>query len=564
MGGLFADATISSFLQEKGISPGLALFLAAFVHAFLLINFFAVVPLIFIWAERKISGRIQDRMGPTRVGGKFGWLQGVADGVKLIQKEDLVPKAADSMLFRMAPYIVCAASFAAFMFLPFSDGWVAVAADVGLFALFAVLSIEVFGIILAGYSSGSKWSLYGGMREAAQMVSYEIPLAISALVPIVVVGSLNLQEIGAYQSGWFWHWLIFHDPFCFIAFFVFFVVATAGCKRAPFDLAEAESELVGGFHTEYSGMRWSFFFMAEYATMFLVSAVAAYLFLGGYNTGIGPLDNKLVELRGGGSAAGGFALSSYIANLVGLFVILTKGTLLVGVQIWLRWTLPRLRIDQVMMTCLKYLVPISCFLFLGAVVWPLILTAVIGRPTIFQNNRPPVARTEQVQFESKVEGRKSKVEGMTKSECPKRQAHGLRPVGFGLRHADFLPRKTQRVSVNRTFPMSMSALCAHPARWSNDTLWLWPASRAGMSAAKRRPGVSPGRRDTLSTISREGATARGRRKLSAAPPGLARLNSPKHLGLAPQAICGRPSGTSFLPVSFRLNETRRVHSREVG
>ena len=395
MGGLFADATISQHLAgEWGIGDGWALFIAALIHAVLLINFFATSALVYIWAERKVSARIQDRLGPTRVGGQFGWLQGLADGAKLIQKEDLVPKAADGMLFRMAPYIVCVSSFAAFMFLPFSNGWVAVAADVGLFALFAILSIEVFGIILAGYSSGSKWSLYGGMREAAQMVSYEIPLAITALVPIVVVGSLNLQEIGYYQSGWFTSWLIFHDPFCFLAFFVFFTVATASCKRAPFDLAEAESELVGGFHTEYSGMRWSFFFMAEYASMFLVSAVAAYLFLGGYHTGIAPLDSALNNLRAAGDTAEGFVLSSYIANLVGMTVILAKGSLLVCVQIWLRWTLPRLRIDQVMMTCLKYLLPISCFLFMGAVLWPLTLNTLLGRPTVFMNSRPPAARLQ--------------------------------------------------------------------------------------------------------------------------------------------------------------------------
>ncbi|GAB4144893.1 MAG: hypothetical protein Tsb009_16790 [Planctomycetaceae bacterium] len=402
---LFADATISSFLEENGllgieISEGWAVFIAAFIHAFLLINFFAVVPLVFIWLERKVSGRIQDRLGPTRVGGKFGWLQGLADGVKLIQKEDLVPKDADSMLFRMAPYIVCVASFAAFMFLPFSDGWVAVAADIGLFVLLAVLSLEVFGIILAGYSSGSKWSLYGGMREAAQMVSYEIPVAICALVPIVAVGSLNLAEIGGFQEGWFWNWLIFHDPFCFLAFFVYFTVATASCKRAPFDLAEAESELVGGFHTEYSGMRWSFFFMAEYASMFLVSAVAAYLFLGGWHTGIGPLDQLLVSFRDAGVASEGFSLRSYLANLVGMVVIVTKGSLLVFVQIWVRWTLPRLRIDQVMMTCLKYLTPISCALFLGAVLWPLLMVQMSGRthwgePLGSRQKRRPAPKVEE-------------------------------------------------------------------------------------------------------------------------------------------------------------------------
>lgn len=370
------------------ISDGIALAIAAVIHAAFLFALFGLAPFFFIWAERKVSGRIQDRLGPTRVGGKFGWLQSLADGIKLIQKEDLVPDAADAMLFRLAPFMVCVASFGAFMVLPFADGWVAVASDVGLFLLLAILSLEVFGIILAGYSSGSKWSLFGGMREAAQMVSYEIPLAISALVPVVAVGTLNLGEIGRFQYGWFFNWMIFHDPFTFVAFFVYFTVATAGCKRAPFDLAEAESELVGGFHTEYSGMRWSFFFLAEYASMFLVSAVAALLFLGGWNTGIGPVDNALLGLRDAAAKAEGFVVSSYIANVIGMIVLCIKAGLLVCVQIWVRWTLPRLRIDQVMMTCLKYLVPISCFLFLGAVLWPLALATMTGRTTLLSTSTP--------------------------------------------------------------------------------------------------------------------------------------------------------------------------------
>lgn len=381
---LFASNTISDYLQEHwDFSASSSLWLAAIVHAVLLIHFFAVVPLVFIWAERKVSGRIQDRLGPTRVGGKFGWLQGPADGLKLVQKEDLVPPAADSMLFRMAPYLVCIASFCAFVFLPFSDGWVAVASDIGLFVMFAVLSLEVLGVILAGYCSGSKWSLFGGIREAAQMVSYEIPLSISALVPVVAIGSLNLSEIANVQSGGLHYWMIFHDPFCFIGFFVYFTVATASCKRAPFDLAEAESELVGGFHTEYSGMRWSYFFMAEYASMFLVSVVASILFLGGWNTGFGPVDDFLVSLKNAGASSAEFSVSGYLANLIGMGVLASKGSLLVCVQIWVRWTLPRLRIDQVMTTCLKYLIPISCFLFLGAVLWPIVLVQLTGKTHIW-------------------------------------------------------------------------------------------------------------------------------------------------------------------------------------
>jgi NADH-quinone oxidoreductase subunit H len=368
------------------LSPASAFALAALIHALLLFNVFGLSAFAFIWLERKVSGRIQDRLGPTRVGGRFGWLQSLADGVKLIQKEDLCPKDADPLLFRMAPFMVCVASFAAYILLPFSDGWVSVGADVGLFLLLAFLSLEVFGIILAGYSSGSKWSLFGGMREAAQMVSYEIPLAICALIPIIATGTLNLNEIGQMQRGGFWNWLIFHDPFTFLACFVYFTVATASCKRAPFDLAEAESELVGGFHTEYSGMRWSFFFLAEYASMFVVSMVASVLFLGAWHTGFWVDDWLLGPLRA--QTTPGFDPARYLANVFGLLVMTAKGTALIFVQMWLRWTLPRLRIDQVMTTCLKYLVPISCFLFLGAAVWPLALAYFHGGQTTWLPKRP--------------------------------------------------------------------------------------------------------------------------------------------------------------------------------
>lgn len=382
---LFAADTIGGSLVGLRIpgvgtvSESTASALAAIIHAVLLFNVFGLTAFIFIWLERKVSGRIQDRLGPTRVGGRFGWLQSLADGVKLIQKEDLVPKDADGMLFRLAPFMVCVASFSAFILIPFSDGWVPVAADIGLFLLLAFLSLEVFGIILAGYSSGSKWSLFGGMREAAQMVSYEIPLAICALIPVIAVGTLNFDEIGEMQQGWFANWLLFHDPFTFLAYFMYFTVATASCKRAPFDLAEAESELVGGFHTEYSGMRWSFFFLAEYASMFVVSLVAAILFLGAWHTGLSFDDRLFGSVRAhGGHDFNGYR---YLANAFGMIVLCTKASALVFVQMWLRWTLPRLRIDQVMTTCLKYLVPISCFLFLGAAVWPLALASIDGGRT---------------------------------------------------------------------------------------------------------------------------------------------------------------------------------------
>lgn len=366
---LFAVNSIGEYLVSLEYSEPIAFTVAAVIHVVLVLTFFGVAPLIFIWLERKVAGRIQDRLGPTRVGGRFGWLQTLADGIKLIQKEDLCPQEADKMLFRVSPYLVFVASFGAFIALPFGNGFVAQNLEVGLFFILALMSLEVLGVVFAGYSSGSKWALFGGMREAAQVVSYEIPMAICALIPVITAGTLNLVEIGHFQSGLFTNWLVLNSPFTFFAFFVYFTVATASVKRAPFDLAEAESELVAGFHTEYSGIRWSYFFMAEYASMFAVSGIATFLFLGGWHDGLGlvdMLDRKL------GLTANGW-VGQYIVNVIGLAIFITKGTGLVFFQMWVRWTLPRLRIDQVMMTCLKYLLPISCALFLGATVWPLAL-----------------------------------------------------------------------------------------------------------------------------------------------------------------------------------------------
>ncbi len=374
---LIAANSIGEYLMTWHWSESIAFTVAALIHVVLILTFFGVAPLIFIWLERKVAGRIQDRLGPTRVGGRFGWLQTLADGVKLIQKEDLCPADADKMLFRMSPYLVFVASFGAFIALPFGNGFVVQNLEVGLFFMLALMSLEVLGVVFAGYSSGSKWALFGGMREAAQVVSYEIPMAICALVPVIATGSLNLVEIGHAQAGGFWNWLIFQNPFTFVAFFVYFTVATASVKRAPFDLAEAESELVAGFHTEYSGIRWSYFFMAEYASMFAVSGIAIYLFLGGWYDGL-----LIVDLIDNAFGLSTCWLGTYIVNLIGLGIFIAKATGLVFFQMWVRWTLPRLRIDQVMMTCLKYLLPISCVLFLGATIWPLAIYSFTGR-TVF-------------------------------------------------------------------------------------------------------------------------------------------------------------------------------------
>jgi NADH-quinone oxidoreductase subunit H len=343
-----------------------AYLIAALVHCALLIQVGAVGALVFIWAERKVSGRIQDRLGPTRVGGKFGWLQSLADGLKLITKEDLCPAGADEMLFRVAPYVSFCASFAALMALPFSDGWVAVEINTGVFFILAVIGLEVFGVILGGYASASKWSLFGAMREAAQVVSYEVPLGMCVVVPVMIAGSMDLVAIGNMQAGLFTNWLMFHDPFTFITFWVYFTCALASVNRAPFDLAEAESELVAGFHTEYSGLRWSYFFMAEYGSMFAVSGLATILFCGGWNGPI-PIFDGLVAALGLTSEGNPFAI--YLINFIGMLNFILKSSLFVVVMIWVRWTLPRLRIDQVMKLCLKYCVPIAAVMFLGATIW---------------------------------------------------------------------------------------------------------------------------------------------------------------------------------------------------
>ena len=348
--------------------PGwLTVIALALLAAALVIGFMGASALLYIWAERKVSARMQDRLGPTRTG-PFGLLQSLADGIKLLTKEDTTPAVADSFLFRIAPYLAFCAAFCGFLALPFGNGLVSQDLSIAVFFVLAVLSSEVFGVMLAGYASGSKWSLFGGIREAAQVVSYEVPRSLSVVVPVCVSGTLSLTVMGQQQTGWFWNWAIFHDPFSFVAFFLFFITATASCKRAPFDLAEAESELVAGFHTEYSGLRWSFFFLAEYGSMFAVSSLAVILFLGGWHTGFLPFEPTE-------------RLGYWWGNLLNSGVIIGKSTLLILVMMWLRWSLPRLRIDQVMMTCLKYFLPVGCVLVVGVGLWQLYLASAIGEGT---------------------------------------------------------------------------------------------------------------------------------------------------------------------------------------
>jgi NADH-quinone oxidoreductase subunit H len=334
-----------------------------------LFGLFQVVPIYCIWWERKVAGRIQSRLGPMRVGGWHGWAQSFADGVKLLMKEDIVPGTADKPLFRAAPYFALIPALLAFVALPFGATYVFRELDVALVFILAMVGVEVVGVIIAGWASNNKWSVYGAMREACQMVSYEIPMGMALLVPVMTVGSLSLQDIGAAQSdGWF-GWLAFANPFTFLAFVSYFIASLASCKRAPFDLPESESELVAGFHTEYSGFRWALFFFAEYAAMFVVSALAAILFMGGWHSPL-PMSwlSGLVAWLGwdanglAARALGGLFFSSPIW-------LLLKCVFFIYCQMWLRWTLPRIRIDQVLYACVQVLLPMTMVLLLGATLW---------------------------------------------------------------------------------------------------------------------------------------------------------------------------------------------------
>src|SRR5687767_10749126 len=304
-----------------GIEPGpiSSLIYSLAIIAAPVLGFVMIVAMFSIWAERKVAGHIQSRLGPNRVG-PIGLLQSLADGIKLLGKEDLIPKDADKLLFRLAPYLAFAPVFAAFVAMPFAPEMTfEPRLSTGLFLILAMLSLEVMGVILAGWASNNKWSVYGAMREACQMVSYEIPLGIALIVGVMVAGTLNLVQLGHIQGGGIHTWLIYKNPFVFIAFFTFFVASLASNKRAPFDLPESESELVAGFHTEYSGLRFSFFFFAEYAAMFVVGGIQTALFLGGWHDPFGILGYLYHRFTAEGNTLGLVAVI-----LVGAAIFVTK------------------------------------------------------------------------------------------------------------------------------------------------------------------------------------------------------------------------------------------------
>jgi len=317
----------------------------------------AIVPMIWIlpyalvaiWLERKVSAHMQDRLGPMRTGGWHGWAQTIADMLKLLQKEDIIPTAADKILHTLAPYIVFVGTYAVFATIPFSSAYVGSDVNIGLFYIVAISSFAVIAILMAGGSSNNKWSLIGGMRSVAQIVSYEIPTILAILAVVMIAGTLNLQEINKLQTGWFWNWFIFRKfPFVFVAFIIYFVASLAETNRTPFDIPEAESEIVAGYITEYSGMKFAMFMLSEFVNMFAVSAIAATLFLGGWNSPFGDFMS---------------------GPIWGVFWFLSKGMFFVFIQMWLRWTLPRLRVDQLMYVSWKVLTPWAFACIIGVAIW---------------------------------------------------------------------------------------------------------------------------------------------------------------------------------------------------
>jgi len=329
------EALIGFFTAQLHVGPTLALSLAYAVCIGSLLGFVTVYAMFAIWMERKVAAHMQVRFGPMETGGWHGWAQSLADAVKLLFKEDLIPRDANKVMFWMAPAVVFCGVFAGFVAIPFAVGVQIADVNLGVFFIIAIASVEVVGVIMAGWASNSKYALFGAVREAAQVVSYEVPAGVALLVPVIITGSLRLGDINGWQEA---HgWLVLRNPFVIVAALIYFIASLAGCKRAPFDLPEAESELVSGFHTEYSGMRFSFFFLEEYASMFVSSLLVATLFFGGWTL---PFINV-----------------SAMPVPVGIVVLLAKTFFFIFVQMWLRWTLPRLRVDQVMALGYKYLLP---------------------------------------------------------------------------------------------------------------------------------------------------------------------------------------------------------------
>jgi NADH-quinone oxidoreductase subunit H len=303
--------------------------------------FYALVGLFLVYAERKVCAFMQNRLGPNRVG-PFGIFQTIADLFKLLFKELIPIKNADGFLFNLAPFIVIIASFMAIAAIPFAKGLHAIDLNIGVLYVIAVSAMGVIGVLLAGWSSNNKYSLIGAMRSGAQIVSYELSVGLALITIVILAGSMQLSVIvEAQRDGWF----IFkgHIP-AFIAFVIFLISSTAETNRGPFDLAEAESELTAGYHTEYSGIKFAFFFLAEYINMFIVASIAATVFLGGWM----PFH------------VGSWEGFNHIMDFIPPFIwYIGKTFFVIFMMMWFKWTFPRLRIDQLLTLEWKYLLPIN-------------------------------------------------------------------------------------------------------------------------------------------------------------------------------------------------------------
>jgi NADH-quinone oxidoreductase subunit H len=325
------------------MSPTLALITEMAIIGIVFLLFYAVVGLFLVYAERKVCAFMQNRVGPNRVG-PYGIFQTIADFIKLLMKELVYIKNSDKLLFNIAPFIVIIASFMALSAVPFAKGLHAIDFDIGVLYVIAVSSLGVVGVLLAGWSSNNKYSLIGAMRSGAQIVSYELSVGLSLLTIIVLAGTMQFSELVQMQSG---GWFIFRGHIsALIAFVIFLIASTAETNRGPFDLAEAESELTAGYHTEYSGIKFAFFFLAEYMNMFLVASIAATVFLGGWMP---------FHISGWESFN---HVMDFIPPLVWYF---GKTAFIIWLMMWFKWTFPRLRIDQLLTLEWKYLLPINLF-----------------------------------------------------------------------------------------------------------------------------------------------------------------------------------------------------------
>lgn len=337
---------------EGSMSPGLIEAILDVVGILVVSTFLLLIVLFLIWLERKVIARIQDRVGPNRVGGRFGLLQTVADVLKLLTKESLTPAGADSFAYNLAPLLTVMAALLMWAVMPFAPDVIGVDLNIGLFYILAISSASVVTLLLAGWGSNNKYALLGAFRAVAQLVSYEVPMVLSLIIPILLARSMYMQELVRAQTV----------PFLFVApvaAIIFFISALAETGRTPFDLLEAESEIVAGFHVEYGGMRFGMFFLAEFISTFFMSGLFATLFLGGWRF----FGLERIEPFG---------------RLLGLLVFFVKMFAVYFVFIWIRGTLPRVRIDQMLDLNWKFLVPLTLVLLLVVAVVDKLIPASAG------------------------------------------------------------------------------------------------------------------------------------------------------------------------------------------